>query len=699
MDSGFKNPIIPLISDYDPDNTQYIEHTLKIRNDAGREEISQMKVPIIGNHSNDEAFLTFLYKFGRARKCLGWTDGPTLFKKFEMSLEGTFQRLWTRFLDDLGEVDKDEELFDLCVANLVSDKYEDDTWSDMVDYLRSIRKPKSLSAKMLLSRIEEILEATQQLLNAPNPVVSEEELKRIYLKAFPIAWQENFLHSGRSAGSSTLTGIRQYMILQEGHAVNRTNSGSNNGSGPTNGANNNRRHNGNNRRGSPRNFSGHSNNNSSNNNNNRSNHDNNRRNNRGNGNNNNSNCGNNNSNSNNERRRIQESDPCPLPGHTGHTWGRCNHNANNPDRPSRNNNASRPTRDAHATETTNRSRPRRNNNNNNSAQRQAPRFEESSSDAFFITDLANSPDEPTEPTSNDPLDNIEPELLDAPAEAQETISLLTESEFHAQESATVNGEGNTDLIPHVLAIALNIGGVESRFHLISLFDTGSSVALIKTSAVPRQAQLESTEEGLFSTAAGVYRSANVIKLKSISFPEFAPSRRFNEIKCYVFDNNTCPYDLIIGRNILSQAGFLFDFQQSQTTWFDVSVPFHPRGYYDPKRRASLSKELNTARTAALDAFINGPSIKDAIYEVHDPDDVADSQEHLSHTQREQLRNLFRERQVLFSGRIGRYPHRKFHIDLLDGAEPYHCQRPYHIAQVDVPKYRKELERQVELGFH
>ena len=56
MESIFKNPIIPLVSEYDPDDVQYIEHTLKIRDEDGREEISRMKVPIIGNSSNDEAF-------------------------------------------------------------------------------------------------------------------------------------------------------------------------------------------------------------------------------------------------------------------------------------------------------------------------------------------------------------------------------------------------------------------------------------------------------------------------------------------------------------------------------------------------------------------------------------------------------------------------------------------------------------------
>ena len=715
MDSHHRNPIIPLVSDYDPDDVQYIEHTLKIRDNNGREEISRMKVPIIGNSSNDEAFLTFLYKFGRARQCFEWTDGATLFRKFEMSLEGHFQKQWTKFIEDeVGNADRDEELFDLCVASLVSERYEHDTCSDMIDYLRSIRKPKSLTAKMLLSRLEEIIDAIQQLPNAPDPIFSEDELKRIYLKAFPVSWQENFLHAGRSAGTASLADIRQYMTLQEGHDPPRNrNDNSNNSNGSGN--RNNRRNHGNNHRNGNR-TNTHQANNNSNGNRGRGNNHGGRNHNGGRGGNRNNNNGsrsNNNGGNNNDRRRIQDTDPCPLPGHAGHTWGRCHQNASNPDRPTRSTTSVAPrtttTRDAHATEPAIRVQPATtyrttgNPQSSYAVERRTVRFENPESDAFFVTMLADSPViEPTEPTVNDPLDEIETELLDAPAEAQEKFTLLTENEHQELQATTGtsnnNAAGNIDLIPHALALALNIGEVESRFHLVSLFDTGSSVALIKSSAVPKKAIIERTEEGLFSTAAGVYRSADTVKLKTISFPEFSASRRFNEFKCYIFENDACPYDLIIGRNILSQAGFFFDFQKNQTTWFETSLPFHPRGYYDSKRRASIAEDLNTARTAALDAFVHAPSVKDAIYEVHDPDVVAEAQQHLSPSQREQLRELFRERRELFSGRIGRYPHRKFHIELVDGAEPYHCQRPYHIAQVDIPKYRKEFERQVELGL-
>lgn len=702
MDSVQRNPIIPIVSEYDPDDVQYIDHTLKLRDNEGREEISRMKVPIIGNGSNDEAFLTFLYKFGRARRCFEWTDGPTLFRKFEMSLEGIFQKQWTKFLDENQDADRDEDFFDLCVANLVNERYEHDACSDMIDYLRSIRKPRSLTAKMLLSRIEEIIEAIQQLPNAPDPVVSEEELKRIYLKAFPIAWQENFLHSGRSAGTATLTGIRQYMTLQESHDPPRNRN--NTGNTPTSSGNGrNGRRNTNRGRGGNR-SQGNNNNNAGG----RANNDSRGR--SGGRNINSNNRPNNNGQGNSDRRRIQDSDPCPLPGHAGHTWGRCHQNANNPDRPTRNPTTQRPNRDAHVTERTQRTQPSSNNSSGNpqssyAVERRTVRFENPPSDAFFLTDLADSPEvEQAEPVPIDPLDNIEPELLDAPAETQENFSLFTENEFQVSQGTIFGPLTNTsdpdptDLIPHVLALALNIGGIESRFQLVSLFDTGSSVVLIKSSAVPKQAQIDHAEEGLFSTAAGVYRSADTINLRTVSFPEFSASRRFNKFKCYIFDNDACPYDLIIGRNILSQAGFTFDFQKNQTTWFDVSVPFHPKGYYDLKRRASLTEDFNTARTAALDAYVNAPSVKDAIYDVHDPDIVAEAQTHLSPSQREQLRELFRERRELFSGRIGRYPHRKFHIDLIEGAEPYHCQRPYRIPQADIPKYRKEFERQVELGL-
>ncbi len=43
-----------------------------------------------------------------------------------MSLEGSFQKQWTSFLNNIDGAKRDEELFDICVANLVNERYEYD---------------------------------------------------------------------------------------------------------------------------------------------------------------------------------------------------------------------------------------------------------------------------------------------------------------------------------------------------------------------------------------------------------------------------------------------------------------------------------------------------------------------------------------------------------------------------------------------
>ncbi len=65
---------------------------------------------------------------------------------------------------------------------------------------------------------------------------------------------------------------------------------------------------------------------------------------------------------------------------------------------------------------------------------------------------------------------------------------------------------------------------------------------------------------------------------------------------------------------------------------------------------------------------------------------------------QQSRKLLLKRRKRFLGHFGHYPYRKFHIDLINGAEPYHCQRPHYVIQADIPKYQKEFEGQVDLGL-
>jgi len=79
--------IIPLLSGYDPEDVEYVEHSLRIRNDDGREEITKKKVPIVNDNLTEEDFLIMIYKFKQSTQALGWDTGKLLLSKFKMNNE------------------------------------------------------------------------------------------------------------------------------------------------------------------------------------------------------------------------------------------------------------------------------------------------------------------------------------------------------------------------------------------------------------------------------------------------------------------------------------------------------------------------------------------------------------------------------------------------------------------------------------
>ena len=72
------------------------------------------------------------------------------------------------------------------------------------------------------------------------------------------------------------------------------------------------------------------------------------------------------------------------------------------------------------------------------------------------------------------------------------------------------------------------------------------------------------------------------------------------------------------------------------------------------------------------------------------------QTHLTTEQRRDLHNLLLKYPKLFDGKLGKYPHRRFHIELENDAKPIHA-RAYPVPRTQEEMFKKELDHLVDLG--
>jgi hypothetical protein len=88
-------------------------------------------------------------------------------------------------------------------------------------------------------------------------------------------------------------------------------------------------------------------------------------------------------------------------------------------------------------------------------------------------------------------------------------------------------------------------------------------------------------------------------------------------------------------------------------------------------------------------------ILDAKYEKVEIDEVI-NQLNSDPQQKEDLKKILQGHTKLFDGTLGVYPHRKFHIDLVQGMVAKHA-RPYPVPVIHLEAFKIELFHLVEIG--
>jgi hypothetical protein len=198
-------PVIPLKPDYDKSEVEFIKHR-RAEVQAGVTEEVQERVPIIDDASTPFQKLEMFTAFAKARRHLAWTTGPKLFQRFCMQLEGSHLMTWD---DQIVGVQQTVPNFDMHLLTFKNTLLMGYRHGDQMDYLRSIKKPKDMSPGefLLLFRASETHARSLPEPPAAGATFEDEERKRIYLKAMPIAWQEKFDDANLRTGDETLARI------------------------------------------------------------------------------------------------------------------------------------------------------------------------------------------------------------------------------------------------------------------------------------------------------------------------------------------------------------------------------------------------------------------------------------------------------------------------------------------------------------
>ena len=235
-----------------------------------------------------------------------------------------------------------------------------------------------------------------------------------------------------------------------------------------------------------------------------------------------------------------------------------------------------------------------------------------------------------------------------------------------------------------------------------LFDTGSDKTLINIKALPTGTSPKTCTGQRVVGVHGTEILNKEVLLEDISFPEFSTTQRIpGPIRAVVFTNTASTYDVIIGMDVMQTLGITVDCATKTISWNNNHVPFRSADYFkdplsilDAGLFTDFESEEELKEAAALG--YKSKTILHSKYEKVDTDEVARQQKHLTVKQQNDLKNLLNKYTKLFSGKLGKYPHRKVHLDVKPNAVPKTC-RPYPVPKHHEQVFKDELDRLCEAG--
>ncbi len=247
-------------------------------------------------------------------------------------------------------------------------------------------------------------------------------------------------------------------------------------------------------------------------------------------------------------------------------------------------------------------------------------------------------------------------------------------------------------IPTTIIIPTTIQQLPNEKLLCGLFDTGGSTTLINRRVLPSGLQLKGNAPTFkATTAAGEVTMTEQVTLQNVLLPEFSRSFQLDAVQAYVFDAPQSQYDVIFGRDILQQMKLDVSYENNTMTWMEQTISLKSPSYWKDMYNLLLHFDTDDVKDQYLAEIL--PSKYDKV----DINEVMKQQSHLQPSQQYDLKNvLSKHTDILFNGKLGKYPKRKVHLELKRDAKPFHSN-PYAVPHLHQQLFKDELDRLEQIG--
>ena len=158
---------------------------------------------------------------------------------------------------------------------------------------------------------------------------------------------------------------------------------------------------------------------------------------------------------------------------------------------------------------------------------------------------------------------------------------------------------------------------------------------------------------------------------------------------FVF-NNEMNYDMIIGRDLMTELGISLDFFHQKVRWQDAEIPMKMPNCTINSDFFVQDNDLIKSETDRIKRIL------DAKYEAANLEEVAEDAVHLSKEERQQLYKLLSKYESLFDGTLGTWKNETLSLNLKPDAKPYHA-RSFPIPKCYELTLRQEVDRLVKIG--